>query len=127
MLSTVCPRLGGRTLAPCERLGDPARELRYRRKAEIQTDLLPVLRRSDFCRNLWPECKDVGHGTAPMFSKIRIAYRGEIACRIIKAANPLVLRCTQARMRYQPDLLHPLQRLPPPPPSICRPVCAIAC
>ena len=31
MLSTVCPRLGGRTLvlAPCERLGDPAREVRY--------------------------------------------------------------------------------------------------
>ena len=28
MLSTVCPRLGGRALvfAPCERLGDPARE-----------------------------------------------------------------------------------------------------
>src|ERR1700724_2482383 len=38
MLSTVCPRLGGRTqvLAPCERLGDPAREFRYRRTDEIQ-------------------------------------------------------------------------------------------
>jgi len=31
MLSTVCPRLGGRTLvlALCECLGDPAREVRY--------------------------------------------------------------------------------------------------
>ena len=37
MLSTVCPRLGGRTLvlAPCERLGDPAREVRYWRTAAI--------------------------------------------------------------------------------------------
>jgi hypothetical protein len=37
MLSTVCPRLGGRTLvlAPCERLGDPAREVRYWRFAPL--------------------------------------------------------------------------------------------
>jgi hypothetical protein len=37
MLSTVYPRLGGRALvfAPCERLGDPAREVRYRRKAAV--------------------------------------------------------------------------------------------
>jgi hypothetical protein len=36
MLSTVCPRLGRRTLvlAPCERLGDPAREVRYWRIAD---------------------------------------------------------------------------------------------
>ncbi len=44
MLSTVCPHSEGRTLAlaPCERLGDPAREVRHGRKAEIQTKTLPV-------------------------------------------------------------------------------------
>jgi hypothetical protein len=37
---------------------------------------------------LWPECKETcRHGTAAMFSKIRIAHRGEIACRIIKPTD----------------------------------------
>jgi hypothetical protein len=53
---------------------------------------------------LWPDGKDAcRHGTAAMFSKIRNAHRGGIARRIIKAADRLVLRCTQAKMRNQPD------------------------
>jgi hypothetical protein len=37
MLTTVCPRLGGGTLvlAPCERLGDPAPEVRYWRDSDL--------------------------------------------------------------------------------------------
>jgi hypothetical protein len=44
MLSTVCPHLEGGTLAlaPCEHLGDPAREVRYWRNVEIQTETLPA-------------------------------------------------------------------------------------